>query len=328
MLPEDQRARRLFDELERRFSQYVHSLPGSLNEVASAKSTYLGADAEGEFEGIVSLNPVLAGTPWLFWEQFGDLEEGAFVDIAEAGACLVTASILLDHLVDGQAAPAEQTALFHQSLRSHAFRTYQSVFSSESPFWELFYQLESDHILGLGLEVQAQTMRAPVTWEILEQTAHGKVSPIICTIAAMAIASDRLEIMDPIERSLRHIAVASQLLDDIGDWRHDQQVGHQTHFLSEIRSRVDGQPADPSVEALQAIIDDSWLDVDHLHMVIEHLEHSLAVLEELSCKGWRDYVSGYIDLAEGHLARAAATHLRQKVVQPSPVSRPPEETVG
>jgi hypothetical protein len=309
-LPEDKRAHRLFHELELRFSEYIQSLPSSLWDVATSKSTYLGAAAEGEFEGIGSLNPVLAGTPWLFWEQLGELEDTIFLDIAEAGACLVIASILLDHIVDGQAKPAEQTTLFHQSLKGHAFQTYQSVFPSDSVFWKTFFRLERDHIRGLGLEVQAQSTQAQVTWEILEQTAQGKVSPIIGTVAALSFALDRSELLDPIEQSLKHIAVASQLLDDIGDWRHDHEVGHQTYFLSEVRSDL---TASAGAADLQSAVDAAWLDVDHLHVVIEQLELSLEVLDELPCAEWHVYVAGYIELAEGHLARAVGSHLKSSV---------------
>jgi hypothetical protein len=312
-LPDSERANRLFDELEQRYAQYVQSLPNSIKDVANAKSTYLGAHVYGAFEGIASLNPVLAGTPWLFWEQFADLEDEQFLAIAEAGACLVIASILLDHIVDGQAEPPEQATLLLQSLRSHAFRTYQSIFPSKSPFWGHFYRLERDHMAGLGLEVRAQSKQSPVTWEILESTAHGKVSPIICTVAAMAVALERPEMLAPMDQSLQHIAVASQLLDDIGDWRHDHAVGHQTYFLSEVDAQLGDNSDESDAEAFQAAIDDSWLDVDHIHLVMEWLDKSLAAVEGMSCQGWVDYVNGYRQLTDGHLNRAVARHLKRTV---------------
>ena len=310
-----ERASHLFKELEQRFSQYVQNLPIPITEVARAKSTYLGAHTEGAFEGIASLNPVLAGTPWLFWEQFDDLDDEVFVAIAEAGACQVIASILLDHIVDGQAEPREHSSLLHQSLRSHAFRTYQSVFASNSPFWEYHDQLERDHIRGLGLEVDAQSKQSPLTWEILEATAHGKVSPIICTIAALAVAQEHPERLDPISQSLKHIAIASQLLDDIGDWSHDYTVGHHTYFLSEANAHPGIDPRDTDADALLAAIDESWLDVDHIQLVMDWLEKSLSAVESMRCQGWVDYVNGYIELADGHLKRAVARHL-QRVVGP------------
>ena len=114
--PADSRQSDLFEKLNSRYFDFARQLPQPLKRLGTLKSTFLGSPHEGIFEGVLELNPVLAGTPWLFWETFSSLEDEQYLQIAEAGTMFVLASIVLDHLVDGQAERQEQVALFHQAL--------------------------------------------------------------------------------------------------------------------------------------------------------------------------------------------------------------------
>ena len=145
-MPTEQRAVRLFERLNQQFFHFIDQLPPRLNNLARSKSTFLGGPTEGEFEGVAGLNPVLAGTPWLFWKQCRDLEDDSFLNIAEAGTMYVLASILLDHLVDGQADPQAEIILLQQAFWTHGVRLYRSQFASHSPFWMHFDRLAGDHL--------------------------------------------------------------------------------------------------------------------------------------------------------------------------------------
>jgi hypothetical protein len=139
--------------------------------------------------------------------------------------------------------------------------------------------------------------------------AHGKVSPIVATCAALAEVTGQPHLLPPIEESLKHIAVASQLIDDIGDWRHDVEVGHHTYFQSLVLPPAQWGDSGPDPDQLQAEIDRNWHDVAQMACVIEWLDRSSAAVAGLECPGWLEYVDGYRILADKHRTRFVARHL-------------------
>ncbi len=309
-LPVDARAVDLFEHLNGRFFDFIHGLPAPLKELAKRKSTFLGSEDDEAFPGVQALNPVLAATPWMFWETFDDLEDEQFLDIAEAGTTFVLASILLDHLVDGQADSPEELALLQQAFYEHGVRLYRKALPASSHFWIHFERLADDHLVGLSKELETQEYPRQVALEELQIMAHGKVSPIVTTAAALAEATEQPQVLKPIEDSLKEIAVASQMLDDVGDWAHDVEVGHLTCYLSHLAPTEAWEATEwPSIEELQAKIDAEWVDIEHLRLVINWLDRSIDAVNGLDCPGWIEYVGGYRSLTDEHMTTAMARHL-------------------
>jgi hypothetical protein len=297
-------------------------LPPPLESLARRKSTFLGSPGDEAFQGVPDLNPVLAGTPWLFWELFSGLDDEVFLHIAEAGALYVLASIVLDHIIDGQAEPAHAMALFHQALYENGVARFRAALPSTSGFWGQFDRLAADHLRGLAAELDAQSNPHRLTLETFLAMAHGKVGPIVTTVAALAEASRRPGVLGPIEASLKHIAVASQLLDDVGDWEHDAHVGHLTYYMAHVLPPDAWQSESrPSADELQGRIDAEWADVDHLRMVIEWLDRAVDAVGSLECPRWVKYVDGYRTLADQHLTTAMARHFVRVL---KPLVFPPE----
>lgn len=300
----------LLNELDRRFLFFLSILPESLATLASQNGTFLGAPDPSPFGGVVSLNPVLAGMPWLFWEEFSSFDNDTFLTIAEAGASFVLASILLDHLIDHQAENPGHSSLLHQALYEHGVHLYRGLLPSPHWFWDQFERLALDHMKGLGKELLLQDGKHEVGWEDLEIMAHGKVSPIVVTVAALATLSDKQALLKPIEDSLKHIAIASQLLDDIGDWEDDLNTGHLTFYLQQVASDLP-QLDSEKVEAFQVQrrIDLEWQDVNYLKRVMEFLKQSKDSVSGIQCSGWIEYIDDYIMQTEEHLDAAMARHL-------------------
>ena len=304
------RAKRLFSDLDDLYFQFASQLPSPLDTLAQQNSTYEGDKEQKLFESLRGLNPVLVGTPWLFWDTFEGLSDQTFLLIAEAGMYYVLASVVMDHILDGQAKPIEAMGLFHQALYERGIARYRKAFSSSSSFWDHFERLASDHLAGLSEELVLQSQPQLIDLEALIKMAHGKVSPIVTTIIGLAEALDRTAVIVPIEASLKHIAVASQLLDDIGDWKDDLQVGHMTYYLSCLDPNAAWLLTErPSMEECQRKIDDQWLDVEQMGEVIEGLNRSLEVVREVDCPIWIEYVNGYKTLANEHMKGFAARHI-------------------
>jgi hypothetical protein len=313
-LPHDARAQDLFKRLNQRYFQFADCLPPTLSKLARQRSSFLGGPDQEPFEGVPGLNPVLASTPWLFWETFSNIDDEIFLDIAEAGMSFVLASIVLDHLVDGQAIPQEEMALFHQALYGHGIAKYREVMPSSSPFWIHFDRLAQDHLAGLAAELESQSGHLLIKLDDLFTMAHGKVSPIVTTIAALAFTSGQPEVLSPIEISLKHIAVASQLLDDVGDWEHDLKEGHYTYFLSLLAAyETWGGENPPAAEELRAKIEEEWNDIEHLRLVLDWLDDSVEAVKELKCPAWLEYVEGYRALTDENLSTVLGHHLIHKL---------------
>jgi hypothetical protein len=309
-LPENARAAKLFGEVNSRYRAFSEGLPESLGRMARLRRTYLGSPNEEPFLGISDLNPVLAGTPWMFWEQFERLDDARFLDIAEGGALFVLASILLDHIVDRQVDSLGAATLLHQALHTRGIQCLRAALPASAAFWAHFERLSADHLGGLSAELDAQSEMSLMREETFIRTAHGKVSPIVVTLAALAEASGQPAVLPDMEASLKHIAVASQLLDDIGDWEQDLAAGHVTYFLTQVPPVRDQRAVSSRmIEAVRGAIDADWLDVGFLNVTMSWLEKSAQSVSRLACPGWLEYVEGYRQLTDEHLTVAVARHL-------------------
>lgn len=150
--------------------------------------------------------------------------------------------------------------------------------------------------------------------------AHGKVAPIVTTSAALAYASGQPEVLAPIENFLNHIAVASQLLDDIGDWQDDLQAHHMTYYLGQYSPSGTWLSRHwPTIEEVRARLEAEWLDTTHMHQVVDWLEEAVNAVEDLNCPSWVEYVNGYQQRADQHLTRFYSIHIGQ-VFKPQPAS--------
>ncbi len=260
------------------------------------------------------MNPGITCTPWLFWDMTQDLDDSTFLALAEAGGWIVLASVLLDHLADGQAGESGATALLGRSLRHAGLRRFRQAIPATSTFWAHLRRLDQDHIMALSLEAQARARPATFSQRDFIRMARGKFAPIAVAMAAILTTLGREERLGPVERSIRDLAVASQLLDDLGDWQEDLAAGRLTYFLSRLAPPACwAERPWPSPAEIQQAIDASWQDLEHLDLVESWLQGSLQAVEGLVCPAWKAYLVGYRSLARQHAARLAARHLMRAI---------------
>lgn len=256
------------------------------------------------------MNPGVTCTPWLFWELTRDVADDVYLNAALGGTLVVLASVLMDHLSDGQAAQPGPTALLQQALYEGGAARLRATLAGESSFWLHFERLGREHLAGLAAELEVQLDPAQLTFERFVEMVPPKFSPIVITMAAFLCLLGREDLLDAIEASIKHLAVASQLLDDMGDWEDDLQARHLTYYLSRLATPEAWlAPNWPAREQLQYVIDGDWLDVKHMSEVQEWLDRSLEDVLGLECEGWTAYLEGYRSLAEQHLAHYKARHM-------------------
>jgi hypothetical protein len=191
---------------------------------------------------------------------------------------------------------------------------FSKVFDSKSSFWKYHQRLNGRYLEGISTELTTQKSPGQLGLDTFLTIVDGKVSPITIGLIGLAIATGQEEIISPIEASLKFAAAGTQLLDDIGDWEADAQVGHVTYFLVQLAQGEswDGKTL-PSTEELRSRLDADWEDIDYLKDVIEFLEKAIAAVDRIKCTGWVEYLTSYIDLAQNQMKRASILHLERSL---------------
>jgi hypothetical protein len=163
--------------------------------------------------------------------------------------------------------------------------------------------------VGLAAELETRSNPERLAFDSFVALVPAKFSPIVITMAAFVAALGKDEQLAPIETSIKHLAVASQLLDDMGDWQDDLGARRLTHYLTRLAPRKAWHADDwPSVGELQQSIDKDWLDVAHMRMVTEWLGRASEVTRGLACPRWMAYLDGYGAIGADHLTRYTARH--------------------
>jgi hypothetical protein len=309
-LPEHSRAAGLLARLDAAYFGFVDGLTGAPRTLARKKGTYVGTSADVPFEGVSTMNPGVTCTPWLFWELVETLDDERILAVAGAGTLVVLASVLLDHMVDGQAENLGGTALLQQTLFQAGLARFREAIPFGSEFWAHFERLEAEHLAGLAAELDVQSHPHRFSLSNFLTMVPGKFSPIVITMAAFAEVLGRGDLLAPIEASIKDLAIASQLLDDMGDWPEDLEMGHLTFYMTRLappeRWRASGWP---SAEELQQPIDAAWLDLEYMGIVQEWLDKAMEATQGLGCTRWNEYLDGYRNLAGQHLTRYKARHM-------------------
>ncbi len=306
------RAARLLAEVDRHYLAWAEALPDPVREVALLRRTYTGEPGGEAFAGPASMNPGITQTPWLFWELTACLEDEAFIALATGGCQVVLASVLLDHLVDGQADSAECTTLLHRLLHEDGVARLRGCLGSSSDFWPVAERLIREHLYGLASERQMRQTSGGFDLDRFIRMVRAKFSPIVVTMGAFLTASGHPEGLASVEDSIKALAVASQLLDDLGDWQDDLAAGRMTYFLDAVGATA-GEPSGRGLtaEGIRQRIRVSWLDVDHLNSAEAWLERARDCPGLTRCEHWSAYLDGYVELTREHVRRATAAHLVQ-----------------
>ena len=318
--PPDARAAALLERFDERYLAFVHSLPPLLAKSAGQYSTFAGRPSEEPLEGLSRMNAVIACIPWLFWESFRQLRDDLFLQIAEAGALFGMASVLVDHLIDGQVASPGETSLLHQALYAAGVAGYRRVFPGTCAFWHQFDRLANEHLSGMTLELAGRADPNRLTPDAFYALASARIAPMITVVAALAEVSGQPSLLPPVEASVKAVIVAGQLLDDIGDWQEDLEAGRITFFLTRLVSPgawLSGEM--PPKEKLHQAIDADWKDVEGLRMVMDWFEKGLSAVHGIECSAWVKYVEEYHALTQRLLTASVARHLARSLRPPAQV---------
>ena len=300
-----------------------------MRDLALHRSTYAGADVPGEIAGFSSINPLYTALPWVFRELFADLPQARFLVLAEAGAFLGIASVLLDHLNDDQLERPGAAFLLQQAFSSAGLAGLRQEIPASSPFWSHFDRLTELQLHGLALELELQGQPARFDDRSFRLIAEAKAAPVLIGLAALLYATtrglkdseglpgmlDAVELsLDAVERSLDALFQAGQMLDDVLDWREDLRSGHLTGFLARTSDKdLWEQAVDVRIERLEAVVRSGWLDIEDLQRAIERFGEAEESAAPLSCAAWMEFVRFYRSEAEEVKRRLVAERAGEKI---------------
>lgn len=294
---------RLLSIHDRRIHAILRGLSGDAARLARA---YSGSDST--LESQLQLHPPGAvAAPWLFWETYQSLDDETFLNISEAGVCLLIASVINDHLADDQLPGTVDATQLAEALTARASILFEQQFPTDSEFWDHFERLTMEYRSALLIELRCRASPAQFTFAALKRTARGKICPGVITVAAMSIASAQADLLPALEESLKDVAVASQLVDDVHDWRADLAAGHLTYFLARLAPAEVWLVTDwPPTDAVERWVRVSQDDIQSLRRAGRALESAIHRVRDFYCPAWTQYIHTKRIEADQMLARVVA----------------------
>lgn len=322
LLPQGQKPQKMFFKLNEAFRSFALDLPPLLQDLSQKLETFTGGSNGNILEGFSDVNPLYSLTPFLFWESFSEIAERDFLDIATAGAFLSFASILTDHLSDNEVADVPAINQLENSIYRFSERNFIRQFPSESEFWEHYWRLWSIHEQGLSLEIDFQSKKREMPWEVFNSITKAKMAPIIVTAAGFCAFINNWEIFEGIEESLNLISLGGQLFDDILDWEPDNMNNHRTFFLSHLHEEVGKSEKLANSKNDQKIMGEIILrELRFLKTVKAQFEQALTVKKLPFYEGWHHFVNYYLSEIDDKTMTATRSLLALRLTQLSKIDR-------
>lgn len=179
--------------------------------------------------------------PFLFLPAFQPINPPHVRSLALAGRLFASAIFLSDRVLDGAPPKASEPhrtlqvlALYHE-----AYSVLQTLFPGNAAFWPLFQRYLADHTAACASEQQWVNEQQPwSTWDETTAlaTARGKNGIARATIAGLATLSERMHLLDVFTASIDDYNIATQLLDDLSDWKDDYRRGMPSLLLHRLLS--------------------------------------------------------------------------------------------
>lgn len=285
-----------------------------MRSLARVEGTFAGPPPPLPSYARLARSPSAALSPWLFWETFEALDDETFLKIAEAGACHLLASIVLDHHIDGQVTDPAASALLQKALFDRGVTVFAQLFPPDSGFWPDFQRLVAEHLAGLSLELAGRAEPRSLTGDAAIQIAEAKVCPGILTVAALVEAAGQRSLLEPIERSIRSVGVSSQTIDDAHDWRTDVEARRFTTFLAELAPLDNWTQSEwPTLEDLEVAAEREWPETVHYRAAIARMESAIEAVYEIDCPRWTAYVHAMRCRADRLLKATLASYLVRRL---------------
>ncbi|MCP3166852.1 class 1 isoprenoid biosynthesis enzyme [Myxococcus qinghaiensis] len=188
--------------------------------------------------------------PYLFQPAFRTLEPeplramGAFVRL------MASAIFLHDELADGDVPQSlvGQRTLRLMALQFEAFHLLQHHIPAAAPFWGRLRGYLVEHATASLDEQRFSTRERPwseYTEDVALAIVRGKNGMARVVAAGLVALAGDEHLLDPLEKTIDAFNVASQMCDDLMDWREDLRRGIPSLFLCRVVHERP-RPAEPA----------------------------------------------------------------------------------
>lgn len=267
--------------------------------------------------------------PYFFLPAFPSLGPADIRPLSLAGRLFACSIILYDKVMDrtSPAYLATAHALSIQAMQHEGYRLLHNLFPPDAVFWHRFRAYYVDHAEACLEEQRFSTGERP--WDEFDEKlalriAMGKNGIARATIAGLAGLAQDERLYAPFVEAIDCFNVASQMWDDLCDWKEDLQTGTPSLLLSTL---VRGRPAFRSREEqareTAALARDLYYGGRARHV----LELALVSLERADCLTaghpdlpWRGVANDLrkrCQLLLADITRIVGSNLRRATRQPS-----------
>jgi hypothetical protein len=167
-----------------------------------------------------------------------------------------------DRLDDGIGDPDEALFLASALLVRHQALLARHVGAS-ARFWTMFEQVANDYATAMLLEHRLWSTGAVYGEAEFDQVLR-RSQPLVLPGAALLSMADRWELLDDLQRFVRHVVRAGQLVDDLLDCEVDRAAGRFTWVVRRLRGEAGAEALARALlgSGVDEIVADILADVD------------------------------------------------------------------
>lgn len=173
--------------------------------------------------------------PYLFEEDFKKVERDLINQVAAAGLLYFDHIFFFDKLYDNQV-ESDFFVLYQKNLLGQStIALLTELFGKNHVFWRYFnfYLQQYIHAIKLDKKEHKGILKRYEPYEY-QKIAQGKSAVAKCSVAALACLAGEEWKIDLLEKTQDYYAEATQLFDDLRDWKDDLHHRNYSKLLTEI----------------------------------------------------------------------------------------------
>jgi squalene-hopene/tetraprenyl-beta-curcumene cyclase len=245
--------------------------------------------------------------PFMFAPLFPVVDRGQMQALAVSGRLYLEYILIEDKLIDGQIPLSTSALLMAGFLHEDALRGLARLFGGSSPFWGYLEQYHSQYSKANAME-EAFRRSLP----LLDLGKHDALSIGVgkqaiakaCTTGLAFLAGEE-SLIGPLEASQDALAAASQLIDDVADWRDDYESGRPgapvIRALVELCAHQEGLWPDSTL--VGQVLFYRGIAEDCLREAEGWCDKAIEAIRDLECPDWAQQITA---------ARSRAVRLRAR----------------
>lgn len=267
--------------------------------------------------------------PFFFLPAFPTLSPSDIRPLSLAGRLFACSIILYDKVMDRTcpAYIATSHALSIQAMQLEGYRLLHELFPPQAAFWKRFHQYYVDHAEACLAEQRFNTGERgweEFTEELALRIAMGKNGVARATIAGLVELAQDEHLYAPFVEAIDCFNVASQMWDDLCDWKDDLQTGTPSLLLSQlVRERPVFKSQDEQTREVAALARDLYYGGRARHVLelaVVSLDRADSLTVGFPDLPWRNVANDLRKRCQsllGDITRIVGSNLRRVTRQPS-----------